>query len=159
MARSEYEKVGQADNAEPFNVGGDSDDEETLPGISDDVRRHDVKTLGAEEEAEKLLGVPAGSTRSASGRGDGYRRERRSKRRREGEKRELMHEMEEGGPRSSSADSSEPSSEVDMVRSAETQGRGKVRFTESRSWDMVLIRHSQRLRASASLQPYKSSSS
>ena len=136
---SGFEKYDKAED------DGSSESEDQYTGASpaqrtsDDVRRHDQDTLGAEEEAERLLGgqeekrEPASGTRLAKifARSDGEdrpaRREKRRTRRRarKEEKRELMYEMEEGGPRSSSAESSEHSSEVDMARLGEMQARSK----------------------------------
>ncbi|KAK4545645.1 hypothetical protein LTR36_002598 [Oleoguttula mirabilis] len=140
MARSDYEKV---DGSE-----GGSDDE-SLPRTSGEVGRHDEDTLTAEEEAEKLLGGRSrgvGSTLfgGGDGRQDGGRRKRGSKRQRKGEKREVMYEMEEGGPRSSSAESSGHSSEVDMAKMGETQQAGRkqskgLRFGKFAAIHVVIV--------------------
>lgn len=118
MATSAYAKLDQPDD--------DSDDEEKAR-TSSEVRRHDRETLTAEDEAEKLLGGE-GVGRSQA---DAESRRKKKRRRRagnggEGEKREVMYEMEEGGPRSSSAESLLSSSEGDMQRLGEAQARKKV---------------------------------
>lgn len=129
MVRSEYEKVEQGDLDEPTGS-----DDEILPRASGEVRRHEEETLRQEEAAEKLLEDDSAGTgnrlihRAEDGgaKQDGSRREKGSKARRKGEQREVMFEMEEGGPRSSSAESSGHSSEVDMAKLGETQARRKV---------------------------------
>ncbi|TKA68102.1 hypothetical protein B0A55_08577 [Friedmanniomyces simplex] len=118
MARMGYGKV---------DSDGDSEiEDEGLPRASGDVRRHDQETLAIEEEAEKLL---AGGEKTAPGGRNGEdgraRRQKRRRSARQPEKRELMYEMEEGGPRSSSAESSGNSSEADTARLGETQAERK----------------------------------
>lgn len=135
MASNAYDKYDRpADSDESDN---EYDGSAPAQRTSEDVRRHDRETLGAEEEAERLLGGQKGGAESSrlgkifrrEGR-DERRKKRRASRRearraRKGEKRELMYEMEEGGPRSSSAESSGHSSEVDMQRLGEVQGKLK----------------------------------
>lgn len=129
MARSAYEKLDR-----PADDGSSgSEDEINHLRTSEDVRMRDQETLTAEEEAERLLGSGNGAASSHQSRRE-VREQRRRERRREKkrsngqeEKRELMYEMEEGGPRSSSADGSASSSEIDMHRLGEMQTRKKVR--------------------------------
>lgn len=132
MSSLSCQKLHPADAPDDFDV--DDDLEETRAGrTSEDVRMHDRETLTAEEEAEKFLG---GQEKEPSkigkifGRNDEpqqRRQSRRSKRRRQNqtEKRELMYEMEEGGPRSSSAESIASSSENDFQRLGEVQARAR----------------------------------
>lgn len=100
---------------------------------STEIREHDHETLTAEEDAERLLvnqrrtGTVSSLFRKNSR--DDLRLSDKSKgrnRRRRGggvERRELMYEMEEGGPRSSSTESSGHSSEVDMGQLGVAQAR------------------------------------
>lgn len=133
MAHSrDYEKVAQADDAdEPYDLNGpddeELDDDHDEPRLSEDVRRHDNDTLTAEEEAERLLGGSEKASRSTSNVQKSRRqhRKRDSRRRDGGKDGELMYEMEEGGPRSSSAESSGHSSEIDMKALGETQAKQK----------------------------------
>ena len=105
---------------------------------SEDVRRQDRETIGAEEEAERLLAGDEKSSRverlfkrrADGGEQDAKRQRRKESRRlkrrkrKEGQESELMYDME-GGHRSSD-DSSGHSSEVDLKRLAETQAKQKV---------------------------------
>jgi hypothetical protein len=129
MASSAFDRLDQPEE-DDFS-GLDAERDESGGGrTSEDVRRHDHETLNAEEEAERLLGgEKEGESRlkalfKRDGESRSERKKSRRKRRREGrgEKRELMYEMEEGGPRSSSAESSE----VDMQRLGEMQAKRKV---------------------------------
>lgn len=157
MARTNYEKVDQthADEAVDDSDYEAASDNETLPRTSVDVRRRDHETLTAEEEAERLLSGPAsGADRRLQRREDrrhardDRRRERKSNKRRKGEKRELMYEMEEGGPRSSSAESSRDSSEVDLAKLGETHARRKVSWMGNvwEGWAMLTLWQSKRCR-------------
>ena len=119
MATSAYTKLDRPND--------DSDNGENAR-TSEDVRRHDRDTLNAEDEAEKLLGGEGVGRSQADAES---RRKKKRRRRRDGdggedEKREVMYEMEEGGPRSSSAESLVSSSEGDMQRLGEAQARRKV---------------------------------
>jgi predicted AlkP superfamily pyrophosphatase or phosphodiesterase len=125
MARRDYEKVsGGADNDEEEQASQNNSDIEDDFRTSQEVRRHDAETIEAEEEAERLLA--GGSAEKAV---SSQRRERRKKsRRRDGrekEERELVYDVEQGGPRSSSAESSGHSSEVDLVRLGKAQAKRK----------------------------------
>jgi hypothetical protein len=128
MASSAY---GKLDRPEDDGFSG-SDDEYGHARTSEDVRIRDRETLTAEEEAEQLLGGGSESASRKPSRREARERRRREKRRGKrrsdgkGERRELMYEMEEGGPRSSSTESSASSSEVDMRRLGEMQARRKV---------------------------------
>ena len=140
MSGATYEKLDRPE----ADVSDASSSEEEYDGLShgpqrtsEDVRQHDQETLAAEEEAERLL---AGGSEKASSRRAQRRDERRQRRRdrrmdrrkkKYGGESELMYQMEEGGPRDSSAESSERSNEVDMQRLAETQARHKVRASIS----------------------------
>jgi hypothetical protein len=150
MDRQEYEKLDQADadNEHLADSNAESEDEAD-PRTPGEVRRHDEETLTAEEEAERLLtgGADRGASRGGRGgrRRDGndgtFNEKRHTKRRkrraaRGGEEGELMYEMEEGGPRSSSAESSGNSSEVDMATLGQAQARHKVGTYTIQSFDL-----------------------
>lgn len=128
MAVSAYEKLDRPVDSD------DSENEAALrtPRSSEDARRHDQDTLNAEDEAERLLG--GGEKASAGQRVP--RRQRRRKRREGGkvEESELMFALEEGGRASGS--SSGNSSEVDLHRLREAQGRkvGGLRSRGKRRW-------------------------
>lgn len=140
MSSGTYEKVRVAGGDDFSDSEGEDDGAQAR--TSEDVRRRDRETLTAEEEAQRLLGGGGGGGEKGSRigkfftRGEGQtqetrrqsrrasRRERR--RRKKGEESSVMYEMEEGGPRSSSAESSGHSSEVDMQRLGEVQARQKV---------------------------------
>ena len=114
MARMEYDRL---------DTDHKPDDDDDTPRASREVRRRDEETLAAEEEAERLL---SGNEKvSPQGKGNGKLKRQRRRSGRHPEKRELMYQMEEGGPRSSSAESSGHSSEVDMARLGETQATRK----------------------------------
>lgn len=116
MASSAYAKLDRpvdSDNSENEN-------EARTPRSSEEARRHDQETLHAEEEAERLLG---GGGEKAAGQSAPRRQKRRRKgggNREKGES-EQMYAMEEGGRASES--SSGNSSEVDLQRLREVQGR------------------------------------
>lgn len=125
-----YDNVDAANDSESENEYRDS----VAPRTSEDVRKHDHETLTAEEEAERLLGRQdpgrsrIGKLFNRDGDAQAARTTRR-KRRSKGdldEKKELMYEMEEGGPRLSSAESSASSSEADLHKLGEIQARRKV---------------------------------
>ena len=139
MASGAYEKYDRPEDDGFSGSDNEHHDSARAQRTSEDVRRRDQETLTAEEEAARLLGgerelsMPGGGSRIGTflGRSDGDRNEPRRKKKRarrksrKEEKRELMYEMEEGGPRSSSAESSGHSSEVDLRRLGETQARWK----------------------------------
>ena len=139
MASGAYEKYDRPEDDGFSGSDNEHHDSARAQRTSEDVRRRDQETLTAEEEAERLLGrereqtMPGGGSRIGQffGRSDGVEKGSRRKRKRAGrksrkeQKRELMYEMEEGGPRSSSAESSGHSSEVDLRRLGETQARWK----------------------------------
>ena len=136
MVRSDAESVKQGVAGEQLEtLDADSENEEPAEP-SREVRRYDLETMMAEEEADTLLEKSTSGSRKMS-RLTGNDREppharrpdRGSKRRRKSEKAESMYEMEEGGPRSSSAaGSSEHSGEIDLARLHEVQSRRKVTF-------------------------------
>lgn len=119
MAVSAHEKLDRpVDSDDSANEA----DELRTPRSSEDARRHDQETLNAEDEAERLLGGGGGGER-IRGEKRSPRKQKRRKRR-EGEKveeSELMYAMEEGGR--GSEGSSGNSSEVDLARLREVQGR------------------------------------
>ena len=139
MASGAYEKYDRPEDDDFSGSDNEHHDSAQAQRTSEDVRRHDHDTLTAEEEAERLLGgkqeqsLPGGSSRigklfgrsEGDGKGPRRKRKRAGRKSRKEEKRELMYEMEEGGPRSSSAESSGHSSEVDMQRLGETQAKRK----------------------------------
>ncbi|KAK0946545.1 hypothetical protein LTR29_002013 [Friedmanniomyces endolithicus] len=130
MARSGYGRV-DSDSGE-----SEAEDEGVLR-TSGDVRQHDQETLATEEEAEKML---AGGEKAASvGRNGRSRRQNRSRSGRRTEKRALMYRMEEGGPRSSSAESSGRSSEVDDLRLGEAHGGRKSKRWGSGAFVVVYV--------------------
>ena len=130
MASSTYHQVDQPED-DGFS---DSDNEYNAVRASEDVRNRDQETLNAEEEAERLLAPEHGPSKLGQLLGTDGEKSQRTKGRRQrrrgkaaSEKKELMYEMEEGGPRSSSAESSANSSEVDMHKLGETQSKRKTR--------------------------------
>lgn len=129
MSPKEYQPVGQGRSDDG------SEDERIHSRTSAEIREHDQETLTAEEDAERILDSKrrTGTVASLFRRDDhsdiwlSEKTKRRARRKRGGgvERRELMYEMEEGGPRSSSAESSGHSSEVDMARFGAAQAREK----------------------------------
>lgn len=110
---------------------------------SADVQGHDRDTITAEEEAERLLAVGRERPQEVGGlahmfRRDGdesnQKRSRRRQRRKDRRSRgyngesELLYKVEEGG-RSSSAESSANSSEVDIGRMRHMHAKRKVHRT------------------------------
>lgn len=108
------------------------------PRTSADIRHHDRETIAAEEEAERLLTGDQEKSQDAGGLAHIFRldegehkRSRRRQRRKDRESRshngenELLYKAEEGN-RSSSAESSANSSEVDMGRMRQTHAKRKV---------------------------------
>ncbi|KAK5174340.1 uncharacterized protein LTR77_001420 [Saxophila tyrrhenica] len=136
MAVSAYEKLDR-----PNDDTSGSEGEHYVSRTSEDVRQHDRETLNAEEEAERLL-VGDGSGKSQWGRKKEQRKDRRRQKGRggeEAEKRELMYEMEEGGPRNSSTESIGSSSEGDMQRLGEVQSRRKT--SRTKRWTAISLIH------------------
>lgn len=119
MATSAYEKLDRPVDSDD----SENENEVRTPRSSEDARRHDRETLHAEDEAERLLGGGGGG--GSSEKAAGQRQPRRQRRRRKGTgekgESELMYAMEEGGRVSES--SSGNSSEVDLQRWREVQGR------------------------------------
>lgn len=116
MALQDYEKVERVEPAsESDDDDNDEEDEVTLPRTSEEVRRHDMETLTAEEEAERLLTGSSSRGDRTKGRRDGERRgQRRRNKKRDGKNRtekEVMFRLEEGA---SQRDSSQDSTELDM---------------------------------------------
>lgn len=145
MAAPQSEKID-----EPLSSDSVGSDNETDSRTSADVQRHDRETIEAEEEAERLLA--GGQDRSQDVRGLAHifgregterdhkrsrRRQRKAGRRSRGgnEESELLYKVEEGG-RSSSAESSANSSEVDLARVS----GGEVRAKRKVSWICVACR-------------------
>lgn len=137
MSSAKYEKVDPIEDgdADLSDSNEEYDYDTTQDRTSEDVRRHDLETLTAEEEAERLLRPE--SKKKLSQRGDDEKREARRQRRKErgskrskrkGEENELMFTMEEGGPRASD-ESSGHSSEVDFQRLGEVQARQKKKVS------------------------------
>ncbi|KAK4507817.1 hypothetical protein PRZ48_001552 [Zasmidium cellare] len=124
---------------QPDEPAGHDSDHETDSRTSADVQRHDRETIEAEEEAERLL---TGEDEKAQdvgglahifqrdGKEDDHKRSRRrhrktGRRSRGGnDESELLYKVEEGG-RSSSAESSANSSEVDLGRMREVHAKRK----------------------------------
>ncbi|CAK3959462.1 Ectonucleotide pyrophosphatase phosphodiesterase family member 6 [Lecanosticta acicola] len=141
MSTQKYEAVVDDDDDQQrrFSVSEEEDDDDEAASTrrtrtSEDLRRHDDETIGAEEEAERLL---AGEEKGEGAGGFRGRRERdtrpprswRKERWRDdgdggrggggggGERGELMYKVEEGSRSGrSSVESSPNSSEVDMGR-------------------------------------------
>ena len=132
MANAAYEKLDAPVDDEFSDEGSEHDSPaQARARTSEDVRRRDQETLTREEEAERLLGGGGekrhGKSPSRREKRQKKRASKREKRRsKRGEESEVMYEMEEGGPRSSSAESSGHSSEVDTQRLGEMQARQKV---------------------------------
>ena len=129
MARSEYVPVERNVSNQQLDAADASSDDESIDGESEGFGR-DVEVTVTAGEAEGLLGKSLKGSEKLSGIADDVHATRHvkrgSKRRRKSEKAEPMYEMEEGGPRSSSAESSVCSSEADLAILHEAQGRQKV---------------------------------
>ncbi|KAK3713491.1 hypothetical protein LTR37_008449 [Vermiconidia calcicola] len=152
MSRSvDDEKIEHAESSDE-----DENYHEDDTRTSEEAHRHDEETLTAEEEAERLL---IGSSEKGSRNGTLFKRndpetrrarsqgqKQRSKRKKgevKEEESQLMYEMEEGGPRSSSGESSGHSSEVDMQRLGELQAGQKPsrlsRFSKFAGIHIIII--------------------
>ena len=143
MSAATYRRVDEpVDDLSDADSEHDHQSSRMQARTSEDVRRRDHETLTAEEEAERFLSNDGREekrsrirhlfrrddekvTESKRQRRKESKRKRRRKKNK-GEESELMYEMEEGGPRSSSAESSGHSSEVDMRQLKEVQARQKV---------------------------------
>ncbi|KAK0256531.1 hypothetical protein B0A54_04628 [Friedmanniomyces endolithicus] len=132
MARTKYDRV----DSDSDSNDSETEDEGVLR-TSGDVRQHDQETLATEEEAEKML---AGGEKAApSGHNGRSRRQKRSRSGRRTEKRALMYQMEEGGPRSSSAESSGRSSERNDSRVGEAHAGRKSKRWRSGGFVVVYV--------------------
>ncbi|KAK1041850.1 hypothetical protein LTS16_009219 [Friedmanniomyces endolithicus] len=132
MARTKYDRV----DSDSDSNDSETEDEGVLR-TSGDVRQHDQETLATEEEAEKML---AGGEKAApSGHNGRSRRQKRSRSGRRTEKRALMYQMEEGGPRSSSAESSGRSSEGNDSRVGEAHAGRKSKRWRSGGFVVVYV--------------------
>ena len=144
MVRSDYEAVQQGVAGQQLDTSdADSEDEAAAVEAIREARQYDTENKTAAEEAEALLEKSLNGVRSISGRTgndsgthDARRAARKSKQRRRPEKAEPMYEMEEGGPRSSSAEGSENSIEVDLARLHEAQAGRKVTFQRRKGCDL-----------------------
>lgn len=132
---------GESMDAEDHHYSVDSDsgsDSRT----SADVARHDRETITAEEEAERLLTGDQEKPQDARRLARMFRRDerdqKRSRRRQRRKDRrsgrhngesELLYKVEEGA-RSSSAESSPNSSEVDMGRIRQAHAKRKVGYSQ-----------------------------
>lgn len=137
MPSQEYEKVApvEADtysDASGSDISGDGDTNQARPirrrpRTSEDVRRHDRETLTAEDEAEQLL-----TSRDQDARGlnaifsRGVTSGRSWKDDDEKDEDDALYEMEQGGQRRLSGESSGESSELDMQKLGEVQSKRKV---------------------------------